>query len=120
MKRLLRARLERWTPGLFNAIRAVRNRRYFRRTFARHQSDFRRKLFPDGAPISVQHGPFKGLAYFDETVWGSITPKWLGSYEAELHPAIEEIISRPYETIIDVGCAEGYYAVGLAATIPSV
>ncbi len=72
-----------------------------------------------GAAINVQFGPFAGLRYFDETVWGSITPKWLGSYEAELHPIIDRIAERSYHTIIDVGCAEGYYAVGLAVAIPA-
>ena len=119
MKRFLRSQLEQRAPAVFNAIRAVRNRRYFRRTFSQHHADFRDKLFPHGAAIEVQAGPFRGLHYFDETVWGSITPKWLGSYEAELHPIINRIIERSYHTIIDVGCAEGYYAVGLAVVIPS-
>ena len=38
----------------------------------------------------------------------------LGCYEASLAPIIEAIIARAYPLIIDVGCAEGYYAVGLA------
>ena len=87
--------------------------------FSRHHADFRARLFPHGAAISVQTGPFKGLRYFDETVWGSITPKWLGSYEAELHPVIHQIVERAYDTIIDVGSAEGYYAVGLAVIVPT-
>jgi hypothetical protein len=57
------------------------------------------------------------MRYLDETVWGSITPKWLGSYEAELHPIIARIVEHSYNTIIDVGCAEGYYAIGLARAI---
>ena len=54
------------------------------------------------------------MRYFDEPIWGSITPKWLGSYESELHEVITEAHSIPYDTIIDIGSAEGYYAVGLA------
>ena len=53
-------------------------------------------------------------------MWGPITPKWLGSYELELHVIIETIIVSHYTVIIDVGCAEGYYAVGLAHRIPTV
>ncbi len=52
-------------------------------------------------------------------MWGPITPKWLGSYESELNDIVEEIASRAYETVIDVGCAEGFYAVGLAYRIPT-
>lgn len=68
--------------------------------------------------IIVLSGPFKGLKYINTIVWGSITPKWLGSYEAELHDVIEEIIQNQYNTIIDVGCAEGYYVLGLASRLP--
>jgi hypothetical protein len=117
MKRFLRSQLEQRLPTVFNSIRAIRNRRYFRRTFSQRQADFRERLFPEGDAIVIQSGPFKGLRYLDETVWGSITPKWLGSYEAELHPVIEYIAAQPYQTIIDVGCAEGYYAVGLAVIV---
>lgn len=119
MKRFLRSQLQQRAPAIFNGIRAIRNRRYFRRTFSRHNADFREKLFSRGAAIMVQSGPFKGMRYLDETVWGSITPKWLGSYEAELHPIIARIVEHSYDTIIDVGCAEGYYAVGLAVVIPA-
>lgn len=56
-----------------------------------------------------------GMRYIDEIVWGPITPKWLGTYECELHPIVSQIFSTSkYEIIVDVGAAEGYYAVGLA------
>ncbi len=96
----------------------MRNRRHFRRMFFDYQSAFRTKLFGSNDAIQVQSGPFKDLRYINETVWGSITPKWLGSYEAELHPVVNHIVQRAYSVIIDVGCAEGYYAVGLAVAIP--
>jgi hypothetical protein len=119
VRRFFRSQLEQRAPAIFNGIRAIRNRRYFHRTFSQHHADVRERLFPDGATIKVQSGPFKGLLYFDEIVWGSITPKWLGSYEAELHSIIRQIAAHSYQTIIDVGCAEGYYAVGLAAIVPT-
>ena len=31
---------------------------------------------------------------------------------------IERIVAAPYERIVDIGCAEGYYAVGLALRMP--
>ena len=40
--------------------------------------------------------------------------KCLGTYERELHRTIEEVIGRNYDTVLNLGCAEGYYAVGLA------
>ena len=59
------------------------------------------------------------MKYFNEVVWGPIEPKWLGTYEQELHPILEQILHTNYSTIIDVGSAEGYYAVGLAKKFPS-
>jgi len=38
----------------------------------------------------------------------------LGSYEYELHPVINSFMRGSYDRVIDIGCGEGYYAVGLA------
>jgi hypothetical protein len=63
-------------------------------------------------------GPFEGMRY-DRVSSGSVwAPKILGCYEEELHPIVEEIIRRRPDRIIDLGCAEGYYAVGFALRLP--
>jgi SAM-dependent methyltransferase len=49
---------------------------------------------------------------------GGFIPKLLGSYERELQPLLEELRTRDYSEIVDVGCAEGYYAAGLARMFP--
>ena len=59
------------------------------------------------------------MKYLNEVVWGPIESKWLGTYEQELHPIVERILQTNYANIIDVGSAEGYYAVGLAMRVPS-
>ena len=99
---------------MISIIRAIRHRRYFRRRFAGLHQRVRERLFAPGERPRVATGPFMGMNYLDEIVWGSITSKWLGSYEAELHGVIETIVATDYRTVLDVGCAEGYYAVGLA------
>ncbi len=65
--------------------------------------------------LVTQSGPFKGLKYpFKDSVGSAIFPKLLGSYEKELWPTIYDLIrSNDYQEIIDIGCAEGYYAIGL-------
>jgi len=71
------------------------------------------------ASPTVLHGPFQGMAYDNRLFCCSaIWPKLLGSYEREIHPWLEEILRKKYDGIIDVGCAEGYYAVGLAWKMP--
>ena len=73
-------------------------------------------LFGDGV---VRHGPFAGLRYpLLQSVGSSLFPKLLGSYERELHPWIAEVCAGQYTEVVDVGCAEGYYAVGLARCVP--
>lgn len=68
----------------------------------------------------VLHGPFKGMRYPGFTSSGStLYPKLMGSYERELHSAIESICKTEYSEIINIGCGEGYYAVGLAMRLPS-
>lgn len=92
-------------------------RKHIKRHQARQQEVFT-KLFGDESRVIVLNGPFRGMRYLNESVWGSITPKWIGSYEHELWPVISKILARSYRRIIDVGCAEGYYAVGLARAFP--
>jgi len=67
---------------------------------------------------TVPGGPFAGLHYTGPASEGGRAPRMLGIYEASLHPVIEQIIARAYPLVVDVGCAEGYYAVGLARRMP--
>jgi hypothetical protein len=71
-----------------------------------------------GKPV-VKAGPFKGLRYPDFTSFGSqIFPKINGSYENEIAGIVESLCCKKFSEIIDIGCAEGYYAVGFALRIP--
>lgn len=64
---------------------------------------------------TVQDGIFQGMLLTGGAT-GSDIPKRLGSYEQELHPILEQTI--PYDTVLDVGCGEGFYVVGLARLWP--
>lgn len=69
--------------------------------------------------LRVKHGPFKNMRYPVAQASGSpLFPKLLGSYEAEIAHLVEAICREPYQHIMVAGCAEGYYAVGLAMRIP--
>ena len=75
-----------------------------------------RELFPT---LTVANGPFKGMRYPAAESYGSmLLPKLLGSYESELHPVVEAFFANDYTAIVDIGCAEGYYAVGLGLRFP--
>ncbi len=62
----------------------------------------------------VQAGPFAGMKYVSRATGSTIAPKLVGSYECELHSWIEQLCEEPYERVIDIGCAEGYYVIGMA------
>lgn len=83
---------------------------------ARKHFNTAKNIFPD---LVVKNGPFKGMKYPDFVARGSsIFPKLLGSYEGELDGLLNELLKKSYSEVIDVGCAEGYYAIGFALKIP--
>ena len=106
----LKTLLRRSLPGTYQRLQQSLTDRRLRRVG---------KLIEEEHGLVVQSGPFAGMAYVSEAVCSSLVPKLLGSYESELHDVLAQIVSRDYETIIDVGCAEGYYAVGLALSLPN-
>lgn len=104
-------------PSLYLTLASVNFFLKCRRALGPCQRLVERTVFPDGR-IRVLGGPFEGMNYYNKTIWGTITSKWLGCYEEEIQPAISEIIAAEYPLIVDVGAAEGYYAVGLALKLP--
>ena len=66
----------------------------------------------------VRSGPFAGMMYVSVPSWGHLAPLLIGAYESELHGALEQLIARGYDIVIDVGCAEGYYVAGCARRLP--
>ena len=86
--------------------------------FSVHYQDEKlcRKISPE---LKVQFGPFKDLKYAKALAAGSaILPKLTGTYEDELHPFIDMMITQQPDLVIDIGCAEGYYANGMAMRLP--
>jgi len=102
---------------LFWEIDAIRKRIIFYRQFNQETAKFKNVVFKNDIPYVIA-GPFTGMKYINETVWGPIVPKWLGSYEAEISTWIMQIIDKQPAVIVDIGAAEGYYAVGLALKCP--
>ena len=66
----------------------------------------------------VRLGPFVGMRYIGNSIGSAYLPKLLGTYERELVTVIEERCAAGPGLIIDLGAAEGYYAVGLALRNP--
>jgi hypothetical protein len=62
---------------------------------------------------------FKGMKCYGSAHCSEIWPKLLGTYELELRAILEKVCLRDDVTIVDVGAAEGYYAVGFLFLNPS-
>lgn len=69
---------------------------------------------------TIWSGPFKGMEYLTQASEGALLPRLIGTYESELHPHLARFAAEGLDCVIDVGCAEGYYAVGLARMMPEV
>ncbi len=61
--------------------------------------------------LTICSGPFVGMRYGATAVGSMLTPKLLGTYEKELAQIVEQ--SPVFDLTIDVGAAEGWYAVRL-------
>ena len=64
-------------------------------------------------------GPFKGLLYIKESFCSGYFPKIFGTYELEI---VKYILlgCKDADYVIDIGAAEGYYAVGLLFNNPKL
>jgi hypothetical protein len=65
---------------------------------------------------TITAGPFKGARL--PVSWRDRGSKLLGFYEQELHPFVEAVIEWKPDVVVNVGCADGYYAIGMANRIP--
>ncbi|MCE0499344.1 MAG: hypothetical protein LV481_15495 [Methylacidiphilales bacterium] len=102
-------------PAQWLAIPYLYARR-FRRFEDPHLQRCLSEKFPE---LTVKNGPFRGLRYSEAAAAGStLPPKLLGSYEMELAPVWARVLQRKYTEIVDIGSAEGYYAVGLGLKFP--
>ncbi|HEY0966789.1 MAG TPA: hypothetical protein VGD88_05335 [Opitutaceae bacterium] len=67
----------------------------------------------------VAGGPFAGMIYPAESVGSANWPKRLGVYENELVDTLTRFDAVPPPVVINVGAAEGYYALGCARRWPT-
>jgi hypothetical protein len=119
MTLIIKQVLRRVSPNLFMSVQLRYRRLRFR--FVNQGRDFRAKqALCRRYGRRILAGPFKGMKYPYDVVLSSCVPKLVGSYEEELHSVIDEIIRRRYSIVVNVGCAEGYYAVGFALRMPDV
>lgn len=59
---------------------------------------------------TVARGPFAGMRM--PRLLPDTSAKLLGSYEEELHPTLGRLLGADFDVVVNVGCSDGYYAVG--------
>jgi hypothetical protein len=119
MKRILRQGIECMPAPL--PILTQESFQYLRYPRIRRERRLRRRILaklPD--PTRIAQGPFEGMGYAPPATSRTVLPMLLGTYECELNPAVEEICRAGCDRIVDIGAAEGYYAVGMALRNPGV
>src|SRR5262245_23148239 len=67
---------------------------------------------------TVASGPFQGMRYLRFSHASAYIPKLLGIYERELAPCIKRAVEQRPRLVVDLGAAEGYYAIGMARRLP--
>jgi hypothetical protein len=90
------------------------------RLLAKHRSEVLTRELGPRLGTTVLRGPFAGLVFGAGSTEGSYLPKVLGTYESELHAVVSSAVDGGYAQVIDIGCAEGYYAVGLARLLSGI
>jgi hypothetical protein len=66
----------------------------------------------------VLQGPMQGLEYVANASEGCLAARLIGCYEQPLLPFVEEAINTDYINVVNIGCSDGYYAVGMARRMP--
>jgi hypothetical protein len=118
VKSLLRKTLYSVAPETTTALLSARSRAHSHRLVQEWGlGKLTHKLIERFGP-TVQSGPFRGLTLTPMTLAEHLGPFLLGTYEAELHPWLEEVGRGSYSQLLDVGAKFGYYAVGLARYHP--
>lgn len=106
-----------------DVLRALADRLLPRRRHAVHERRRARgeydslalRISPDRTVLA---GPFAGMRIPREASWHAPPIYLVGTYERPLHPWILDAVHRTPSVVVDVGAADGYYAVGLARLLP--
>jgi hypothetical protein len=120
MRRLIKSLAYRVAPGPAERFFVRRQRQHLQRMEQAWDLPRLNAAVAERFDYRIAGGPFAGMKYEKQASGSTLAPKILGSYEAEIAPWIERLCQGPLELVIDVGCAEGYYAVGMAWRNPSV
>lgn len=103
------------SPELVESVQARRSRAHQLRWLKSEGTITKTQQYIDRYGLDVKDGPFKGMIYPAKVALERVSiPSLQGQYEKPLQSVIEMLACRRYDCVVDIGSAEGYYAVGLA------
>jgi hypothetical protein len=101
-------------PGVALKLFSIRSRRMIESQARALGLDKLAREVSQATGRTVATGPFGGMRLDYELFPVDASPKFLGTYEQELHSVIERAIRLHPKFVLNIGCAEGFYTVGLA------
>ena len=114
MRNQIRTLISAWKAQPYTQLRAADHRSWTYDKLARELAGM--------AEYTVQHGPYRGMKYFDARgipiVDRQPTMKLIGSFEEEIHPWIDTLCQHGFRQVVHIGAGEGYHAVGMAVRMP--
>ena len=119
LKQWIKILLSRYSPSIAATLISIRSRRMQERQARDLGLVQIAKRIAHVQGLVCAAGPFAGMRFPPEVLTRHSSPKLLGTYEHELHDLISNVLRNPYKRIINIGCSEGYYAVGFALRIPN-
>lgn len=119
VKYAMRAAAYRLFPDVALKIDSARSRRFIEAQVKNLGLDDLARRVSRATGSKIAKGPFAGVKLDYDLLPVHGAPKFLGTYEQELHPYIEQAIARMPQSILNVGCAEGFYGVGFAVRVPN-
>jgi predicted O-methyltransferase YrrM len=98
--------------ALKDALKAIAPRTFY-------PSSLLRRSVRQRTSSKIVGGPFRGMTYLAYSTYGAYIAKLIGTYEREVASVLETELSQDPRHVIDVGGAEGYYAVGVLTRVPN-
>jgi hypothetical protein len=100
-------------PGIGSLYRKIERRLFF--CYARRLRREAGLRLAVATNNTVDRGIFVGMKIHPQASWGVDQFTILsGQYECELYDIIRDLSAKKYDAFLDVGCANGFYAVGVA------
>jgi len=94
-------------------------RKIFHDSAQKHKKALSRQLFKAEVE-TVRGGLFEGISLVNQSNWNEayLLTMYLGQYERQIQNEIEALLDIDFANVIIIGCAEGFFTMGLAKVFP--